>query len=125
MRVLRLKIVPIVVDERRKFRDRARELRREETAAERKLWLRLRNRDLLGVKFRRQRPIGKFIADFVCLEHRIVVEPDGGHHGERHVEAYDGRRTAYLTSKGFKVFRFSNAEVYENLEGVLDLKQAH
>jgi len=80
------------------------------------LWSFLRNRQLLGVKFRRQVPIGPFVADFASLNPRFVIELDGGQHSERQV--YDARRTAFLERRGFTVLRFWNTEVSENLEGV-------
>ena len=93
----------------------AQRLRRELTDAERKLWLVLRNRQLEGAKFRRQQPIGPFIADFVCQEHRIIVEADGGQHAQ---SAADARRTVFLESKGYRVLRFWNNEILNNLDGV-------
>jgi very-short-patch-repair endonuclease len=85
------------------------------TDAERKLWSALRNRQLEDAKFRRQQPIGPFIADFVCQEHRLIVEADGGQHFE---SASDDRRTAFLESKGYRVLRFWNHEILSNLDGV-------
>ncbi len=95
----------------------ARRLRRDETAAERKLWSALRNRQLGGHKFRRQVPLGRFVADFACYDEKLVVELDGGQHAER--QDGDVERTAWLENKGFRVLRFWNNEVLENLEGVL------
>jgi len=77
-----------------KLRDRARLLRATQTDAERKLWGVLRNRKVGGAKFRRQQPIGPFIADFCCWEYRLVIEVDGGHHAEQ-IEQ-DAARTAFL-----------------------------
>ena len=94
---------------------RAKQLRREMTYAERKLWSMLRGRHLNGTKFRRQQPIGPYVADFVCQEHRLVIEADGGQHAEN---ANDERRTAFLESKGYRVIRFWNHEILTNLEGV-------
>ena len=94
---------------------RAQRLRREMTDAERKLWSALRNRQLEGAKFRRQQPIGPFIADFVCQERRLIVEADGGQHAERE---FDGSRTAFLESKGYRVLRFWNNDILKNLDGV-------
>jgi very-short-patch-repair endonuclease len=85
---------------------RARRLRREQTDAERRLWSRLRNRQLDGFKFRRQVPIGRYVADFVCTEVRLIVELDGGQHVDRQI--YDAERTAALESDGFTVKRFWN-----------------
>ncbi|TET23924.1 MAG: endonuclease domain-containing protein [Candidatus Stahlbacteria bacterium] len=94
----------------------AKGLRKNMTQAERKLWKYLKNKQL-GVKFRRQYPIDNYIVDFVCLESRLVVEIDGGQHSESRT---DTSRDEYLRSQGFKVLRFWNTEVLENIEGVLD-----
>jgi very-short-patch-repair endonuclease len=97
-------------------RDRARRLRREQTDAERELWMRLR-RHQLGVQFRRQYPLGPFIVDFCCVQRRLIVEVDGGHHLER--RALDEERSAWLSKQGFRVVRFSDAEVLQEMEAVL------
>ena len=96
-------------------RDRARSLRMTMTDAERRLWSALRARRLQGFKFRRQHPVGPYIADFVCLAHRLVIEADGGQHAE---SAYDARRTAWLESRGWRVIRFWNNDVLTNPTGV-------
>ncbi len=95
----------------------ARALRRRSTDAERVLWQRLRNRQIGDFKFRRQRPIGPYVVDFVCLEHWLVVEVDGGQHAIR--AAKDARRDAWLASAGYRVLRFWNPDVLRNPEGVL------
>ena len=95
----------------------ARKLRRRSTDVERTLWQQIRNKQIAEFRFRRQRPIGKYIVDFVCLDAKLIVELDGGQHGED--VAYDTRRTAFLESLGFRVLRFWNNEVIENMEGVL------
>jgi len=95
----------------------ARGLRREMTDAERSLWQHLRRRQIEGLKFRRQHPIGRYIADFVCVEVRLVIEVDGGQHGER--QGYDKERTAWLAQRGYRVLRFWNHEVLTNAEGVM------
>ena len=91
-------------------------MRRAPTEAEHRLWQMLRAKRLSGYKFKRQLPIDSFIADFVCLPHRLVVEADGGQHG---TEA-DARRDAYLRAQGFRVLRFSNNDIFDNEEGVLE-----
>jgi len=101
---LRNKLIPI-----------ARRFRKKMTDAEFKLWIHLRNKQL-GVKFRRQYPIDNYIVDFVCLESRLVVGIDGGQHSESKT---DTSRDEYLRSQGFKVLRFWNTEVLQNIEGVL------
>jgi len=95
----------------------ARKLRRDATAVESKLWQRLRSRQIEGAKFRRQFPIGPYIADFACIELKLIIELDGGQHVE---SATDAGRTAWLETNGYTVIRFWNSEVIENLEGVLE-----
>ena len=102
--------------ESRRNHEAARALRRTMTDAERVLWGVLRSRQLQGFKFRRQHPIGTFVVDFVCLEHKLILELDGGHHAQQ-VEA-DAERTAFLENLGFRVLRFWNNEVLTELEGV-------
>ena len=94
--------------------DRARALRQSSTDAERHLWNALRNRKLGGLKFRRQHAIGNYIADFVCLERRLIVELDGGQHAD--ATAYDAARSAWLATQGFRVVRLWNTEFFEDLE---------
>ena len=95
---------------------RARELRKDPTAAERALWKCLRLRQISGYKFRRQQPIGLYIRDFVCFEKKLIIEVDGGQHSQQIVE--DSKRTAWLTDQGFSVLRFWNNEVLEATEAV-------
>ncbi len=96
---------------------RARNLRREATEAEKRLWFRISARQLGGHKFVRQLPIGPFFADFACREQRLVIELDGGQHAE---STTDPARTAWLEAQGWRVMRFWNNEVFQNMEGVLD-----
>lgn len=96
-------------------RDRARELRRGMTLAERTLWRVLKDRQLGGFRFRRQHPVGPYIVDFVCLEAGLVIEVDGGQHMDA---ATDRVRDAFLQREGFHVLRFWNNEVMANLDGV-------
>ncbi len=88
------------------------------TEAEKKLWRRLRQRELNGHRFRRQVPIGPFIVDFACLAARVVVEVDGGQHLDD--ARRDERRTAWLEERGYRVVRFWNPDVLTNTEGVLE-----
>jgi very-short-patch-repair endonuclease len=98
---------------------RARQLRREMTEAERLLWFLLRGRRLAGCKFRRQHPIGPYIADFVCLNHRLIVEADGGQHAEARLPA-DEYRTRWLMAQGYRVMRFWNGDILHRQNDVLE-----
>ncbi len=100
---------------------RAQELRRNQTRAEARLWSALRNRQLSGLKFRRQVPLGPYVVDFFCLSAALVVEVDGGQHGAPDGRSQDARRTRWLEAQGYRVIRFWNNEVLENLQGVLVL----
>jgi very-short-patch-repair endonuclease len=100
---------------------RRRSLRQHATNAEKLLWNRLRARQFFGLKFRRQHPVGPYIVDFYCAVFRVAVELDGGQHFTLEGRAYDEKRTAYLASYGIRVLRFSNRELFEELDGVLDL----
>ena len=96
-------------------------LRRNATECEKRLWAALRNRQLDGFKFRRQATIGRYIVDLLCAEHRLIVEVDGGQHGDK----ADLSRTRFLEGQGYSVIRFWNHEVIENLDGVLEsIRQA-
>jgi very-short-patch-repair endonuclease len=95
-------------------------LRSKPSSAEAKLWSRLRNRQLAGLKFVRQAPIDPYFADFLCRERMLVVEVDGGTHGCETEIAADARRTRDLERMGYRVFRVHNTDIYENLDGVLD-----
>jgi very-short-patch-repair endonuclease len=102
-----------------KMRVRAHSLRRNSTDAEQIIWNALRAHRLNGASFRRQTPIGPYIADFVCHAANLVVEIDGGQHfDEQHIKR-DGGRTAFLTSKGFQILRFNNHDVIANRQGVI------
>ena len=98
----------------------ARRLRREQTDVERKVWYTLRDRRFAGYKFRRQQPLGPYIADFVCFARKLVIELDGSQHGSEAAQVYDAKRTAFLEGQGFRVLRFWNHDINENLEGVSD-----
>src|SRR5689334_18312617 len=89
----------------------ARSLRRESTTSEHRLWWHLSNRQLAGFKFRRQSAIGPYIADFACMELKLIVEIDGPSHDGR--LAYDQNRSAFLARRGFRVERFAAEEVFE------------
>ncbi len=93
-----------------------RHLRKHLTDAEKRLWQVLRLRQVEGLKFRRQFQIGRYIVDFACPSRMLIVEVDGGQHGEQ--VKYDDERTTWLESQGFRVLRFWNNEIQMNLEGV-------
>jgi very-short-patch-repair endonuclease len=99
--------------------DRARTLRKTATTAEQSLWHHLRNRQLSGHKFRRQVPIGAFVADFACVEAKLVLEVDGGQHYQVAGLASDAARTRWLSERGWTVLRFGNHEVWNEMDGVL------
>ena len=98
---------------------RARELRNNPTLPEKVLWHHLRNRQLKGLKFRRQCPLGAYIADFACLSARLIVEVDGAQHAEPAQARHDRIRTVWLKGQDFRVLRFWNAEVLRDLAMVL------
>ena len=97
----------------------ARKWRRKRTKAEEALWDLLRNRRLAGAKFRRQHPLGRYIADFYCDEARLVIELDGGVHSQLGNKEYDAVRQLTIESNGITVVRFKNEEVEDDLESVL------
>ncbi len=101
-----------------KMQARAKELRRELTPAEKKLWARLRNGQLNGFQFRRQHAVGTYIVDFFCAKAKLVIEVDGDTHAEQ-IE-YDAQRTTWLNEqKHYRVLRFTNDEVHRQIEAVI------
>ena len=101
-----------------KLKPLARDMRREPTAAESVLWQRIRNRQLDGAKFRRQHTVQGFIVDFICVEQKLIIEVDGAVHEQSERQQYDVQRQEFLESRGFRVLRFTNAEVLQSLETV-------
>lgn len=97
---------------------RSRDLYRRRTKAEDMLWLRLKAKRLDGLKFRCQRKIPPYIVDFVCMEKHLIIELDGSSHDGR--EGYDARRTRILELRGYRVIRFRNEDVFNDIEEVLD-----
>jgi very-short-patch-repair endonuclease len=97
----------------------ARRLRRDRTVAEERLWKYLRNRQMDGAKFRFQSPVGSYVADFLCVEAKLIVELDGGQHGTE-IEK-DTARTKWIEAAGYSVIRFWNNDVLANTEGVLEV----
>ena len=100
------------------LRNRARKLRRQQTDVETKLWMRLRDRQLNGAKFRRQHPIGPYIVDFCCPDRELIVEIDGGQHAEQ--ASADQIRTNFLEAAGYRVVRFWNHEALEQMDAILE-----
>ena len=98
----------------------ARHLRKTSTNAEQLIWQKLRARQLLGIKFRRPQPIGSYIVDFVSLEKKLIIEIDGGQHNLEKATLLDQSRTQILEQYGYKVIRFWNNEVLQNLDGVIE-----
>ena len=99
---------------------RVRRRRRDTTDAERKLWSHLRNRQLDGVKFRRQHELAGYVLDFCAPEYRLPVEADGGQHYSHGGEAHDERRSVHLANQGIQLMRFSNNDILTNIDGVLE-----
>jgi len=97
----------------------AKNLRQDQTDAEKLLWRHIRSRRFAAMKFRRQQPVGRFIPDFISFEARIIVELDGGHHAQ--MEKRDHQRDKWFEEQGFQVLRFWNNEVLTNTEKVLEI----
>ena len=102
-----------------KLTKHARSLRKNSTKAESLLWSRIRSRQMEGIKFRRQQPIENYIVDFVSFEKRIIIELDGGQHAEQ--QKKDKLRDKRLTEDGYKVLRFWNNDVLENINAILEI----
>ena len=97
----------------------ARKLRKDSTRAESLLWSKLRAKQIAGIKFRRQQPIGNYIVDFVSFEKKIIIELDGGQHAK--AKKKDSKRDKFLSENGFTVLRFWNNDIFSNLDGVLEV----
>lgn len=98
--------------------EKARALRKNMTKQERILWQFLRKKSINGLKFRRQYQVGNYIVDFICNEKKLIIEIDGGQHNEEKNVIYDLERTKYLEVKGYKVIRYWNNDIDNNIEGV-------
>jgi len=96
------------------------QLRKTLTPAEAVLWMHLKERQLLGKKFRRQHSVGRYIVDFYCAECRVAIELDGARHFSITIDEYERSRTRYLEELGITIVRFENRDLLENLEGVLE-----
>ncbi|MEE1654826.1 DUF559 domain-containing protein [Microvirga sp. CF3062] len=103
-----------------RFIQRAQHLRHRQTSAEALLWQALRNRKLSDWKFRRQHPIDRYVVDFVCLDAKLILEVDGATHSTGDEIRQDEERTRVLEICGYHVIRFANAEIYDNLDGVME-----
>ncbi|MDP2913795.1 MAG: endonuclease domain-containing protein, partial [Candidatus Omnitrophota bacterium] len=101
--------------------DRCKRLRKDETYTEANLWHILRNRQFNGVKFRRQHPIGRYILDFYCPEHKLGIEADGGGHCDDVGKKRDEARTKTLSEYGVRILRFSDLDILNNIEGVYEV----
>ena len=95
-------------------------LRQNQTPSEAKLWQVLRNRGIGNLKFRRKCRIGNYVVDFCCLEKKLVIEVDGGHHNDPQFQLMDEQRQKFIERQGFKVVRFWNDDINGNLEGVVE-----
>ena len=101
-----------------RLRERARQLRGHQTEAEERLWFHLRAHRFMGLKFKRQKPMGRYILDFICYAPKLVIELDGGQHAEQ--VAADRERDAWLEAQGFRVLRFWNNQVLGETDAVLE-----
>lgn len=105
--------------------DNAKLLRKKGTSAEQFLWIIIRNRKILGFKFRRQHPIKYFIADFYCHEAFLVIELDGNIHELENIKSYDQKREEIINSLGITVLRFTNDEVFSDIDNVIRTLEKH
>ena len=103
--------------------EKAKELRKNMTPQERKLWNILRNHQFYGYEIRRQYPIDKYIVDFICRQKKIIIEIDGGQHNQIEAIEYDKKRSSDLSKLGYKVIRFWNNDIDKNLNGVYKILQ--
>lgn len=102
-----------------RFKERRRDLRKNQTEAEKVIWKGIRNKNFFGLKFFRQYSVGAYVLDFYCPTYKLAIELDGGQHAEEENQSYDNVRTEYLRSLGIEVMRFWNSDVILNVEGVL------
>ncbi|WP_245611686.1 endonuclease domain-containing protein [Nevskia soli] len=111
--------ISISIEERIKKTKQAKRLRKAQTEAEQRLWYHLRAHRFLGLKFKRQKPLGPYVVDFICMEHRLVIEVDGSQHNDQKLES-DRLRDCWLEAQGLMVLRFWNDEVLRNTDSVLE-----
>jgi very-short-patch-repair endonuclease len=103
------------------LRNYSRSLRRDMTEAEKLLWSKLKYKQLKGFQFNRQKPIGNYIVDFYCLSAKLVIELDGGQHYTEENRLKDKVRDEYMAGIGLRVLRFSDRDVFENIDGVVEM----
>ena len=109
----------------KELREASRKLRRNMTNAERLLWSKLKGKQLRSLQFNRQKPIGNYIVDFYCLKARLVIEIDGGQHYSYDGKQKDSVRDDYMVQHGLRVLRFSNRDIFENIDGVVETIYRH
>ena len=107
------------------LKESSKKLRKNMTNAERLLWSKLKGKQLRGLQFNRQKPIGNYIVDFYCLKAKLVIEIDGGQHYSRDGKQKDKARDEYMAQHGLKVLRFSNRDVFGNIDGVVETIYKH
>jgi len=110
----------LMISYNKKLKYRSRELRTNMTDAERRLWSKIRRKQIMGRPFYRQKPVGNYIVDFYCPSAKLIIEVDGGHHCQDEHRDYDRGRDDFLRRLGFEVLRFSNLDVLKNIEGVVE-----
>jgi very-short-patch-repair endonuclease len=103
----------------------AKNLRKQSTDTEQRLWRHLKTKHIGGLKFRRQQPIGPYIVDFVCFEKKIIIELDGGQHSLPAEMKNDSRRNHWFEAQGYEILRFWDNEVLTNIQGMLEVIEAH
>jgi very-short-patch-repair endonuclease len=118
MRVKELRQSPREIFDKESTKEKRRDLKKNQTNPEEIMWSKLRNRQFMNLKFRRQYGIGEYIADFYCAELKLVIEIDGESHFTEEGIKYDEIRTTFMKSLGIKVIRFTNKEIMENIEGI-------
>jgi very-short-patch-repair endonuclease len=99
----------------------AKNLRKKQTETEALLWSKLRDRQLMGLKFRRQQSIGNYVIDFACMDKNLLIEIDGGQHNTNEKMEKDADRTLWLEEKGYQILRFWNNDITDNLDGVIEV----
>lgn len=114
-------LIYVIIEGMEEKFNKARNLRKKSTPQELKLWKLIKNKQVKNYKFKRQVPIGNYIVDFSCAEKKLIIEIDGGQHNTETEIIYDKKRTEYLEKQGYKVIRFWNNEIDNNIEGVYSI----